>query len=129
LSLLVLIILAFAIPACDAAPTNASESSHSSDNQEKIEERQEIDQALLDKLVADALEETGLVRHLYCPYCYSVVGEAVTICDSCGMDTRNDALVEMTSAEIKNTPIINCSSCEKAILESSIACKYCKAEQ
>lgn len=113
---------------------SSSEQNDSNTNNDRLQDQKSVEQRnteqtdLFNKLVEEAIGEVNLYN-LHCPYCYSLVDEDVTICDSCGMDARNDAIVEMTDREYKNLTIMTCKACEKTIPDQSHACKYCTTVQ
>ena len=64
-------------------------------------------------------------NYILCPYCISPVGEDTVFCGVCGLDTRNDAKIEMTPAQYAHALRKPCPHCQAEILSFAVLCPSC----
>ena len=68
-------------------------------------------------------------NYILCPYCMSVVHEDTVFCGVCGLDTTNDAKIEMTPDEYACVGKKNCPGCHLQIIKFATHCPHCLKKQ
>ncbi|MFN2286474.1 MAG: imm11 family protein [Anaerolineae bacterium] len=63
---------------------------------------------------------------ILCPYCMGIITEETEICPTCGLDTRQDAALEMTLDELRDMKRKPCPYCGTRIHVWADPCPYCK---
>jgi hypothetical protein len=66
---------------------------------------------------------------LLCPYCRAPFDALDPICPTCSLDTRDDALTEITAQRLADEPRMPCQACASPILRLTLICPGCGADR